>query len=186
MKRLAPLLLLVVACAAKDALAPWDQLTKDEACAAYVGRKTLLLVADLPVVGTACGVSVRVSGREVVVEVPSKAFRSGNSMRDAAVLDTLGGKERAPLVFTATFPDEALPESVPGSLTIRGRASPLTARLTRELDGAVRVTAVTSFAELGLAAPRLAGGLVVSTHDELTLYARVPSARLPSDISRAD
>lgn len=165
---------------AASAVAPSAPLFADPgtAVAYQVGER--LFGHENHVVGRNRAVTVTVESkgdqRRVVVSALDGGFKTDRSMRDGRVAGYLGGGGRSVVVASGWFPAVSLTalsqgeHRLDGSLTLRGHLAPVTLE-ARGSNGAVLVTTVTSFKDLGLDPPSIF--LMGSVHQPLTLSAQI-------------
>lgn len=166
-------------------------------CVAYRTVKDMLFAKNVPIVGLSCEVKARIvspddpAGPRVAIEVPIKSFDSGNLLRNYSVSDILGAGSQPDLLFASDPLDvEALRENLAGSgsgfevrgqLTIAGVEHEVSSRVEiSEFEGRrfVRGRFSTTFADLGMEAPRAGVGLIAEVHEELDLLAHIDLTRV--------
>jgi len=157
---------------------------QEDHCLAYRTEKTMFFFVDVEVVGKTCELTARVekTGEQVRFEVsfPIHSLDSGNGFRDGDVAEILAGEAHPEFRFvSASLTLEQVRKvlkqgatELPGVLEFAGQPHPVgfPIELSRQ-SGAWVVTGklVTSFTELGLELPTVAGGVVADAQDYLEL-----------------
>lgn len=155
-------------------------------CVAWKTYKRMFLVKSVAPVGISCKAVVETSsssaGKKVVVKVPIASFDSGEPARDKDVEKTLGA-DRNPEVIITTLP--VTPEQssalfstgraqLEADLEVNGRTIRKAFAIELEPDrSSVYVKLGTTFTEMGIPAPTVAGGLVAKVRDTLELHGRL-------------
>lgn len=164
----------------------FKEKSADKTCVAWETRKTLMLFMKKEPVGMHCSVKVRfVKGSEsdnyaLQIDVPIDGFDSGDSTRDKEVLNILkAGVMPSIQIVTDALPEstwrkrDSLDETTLGATLTGGFGSyPLT--LVAHKKATVwRGVVKTSFSQLGLKQPSVAGGMVADVEDILFLHFQV-------------
>lgn len=164
-------------------------------CVAYRARKTMFLVSSGEVIGRNCDISAQVLPEvgglyHIEVNIPVKSFQSGDADRDEDVMKTLKASDRAELVFKSKpmtaeewrklFAKEKF--QIAGELSIGKKTYPIkldSHYLQTEDSGAeVEGMAKVSFKDFDIDPPRVAGGLIAKTKQDLELHFHLLSSRI--------
>lgn len=156
-------------------------------CVAWQASKRMFLIDSQYPVGKTCQVEIKFqkNGDQRVVEVtvPISSFDSGEKERDQEVAKLLLA-DQFPYIKIVTQPFSSQEIEVfksgslvelPGRLEFAGRSIEKTFQVRKadNPNGAAHVVVQTTFTELGLQAPKVAGGLVAKVRDELKLYGQL-------------
>lgn len=167
----------------KDLALNVTQFQPDKSCVAWKASKRMFLVKSVEPVGVSCNVELKwnTQSRELVVEVPIDSFDSQEPERDAEVAKLLKATEHPSIQIATAAISAAEIEALRAkeAVTLKGRMSLAGQTLEKDFkvyrlsDELAHVVLQTSFSELNLQAPTVAGGVVAKVRDPLTLVAQL-------------
>ncbi|MDH5655525.1 MAG: hypothetical protein OEZ34_06425 [Spirochaetia bacterium] len=146
-------------------------------CTAFQTSKSMLFSDMVKVTGINCSQEIQIEEKKnyivLIVKIPGKKFKTGNSRRNAAVGEILGD-----MVFTAELSNSLIRkfskmQTLKGNLVIKGKSSPVAFTISSE-GRFIAGTASSSLKDLGIAPPVVGPlGAIAKTHDQVTLGFKV-------------
>lgn len=159
---------------------------KGKNCVAWKASKRMFLMGSEEPVGTTCQISVELTARDagkiLVIKVPVGSFESGEPDRDKEVTRLLGGEKFPNIVITSQVIGQELVQrlangdqvALSAQLEINGKSFKKAFQIKKPNGQPfARISLSTSFSELSIEAPTVAGGLVAKVRDPLELHGQI-------------
>ncbi|MFK7871668.1 MAG: hypothetical protein AB8C84_00660 [Oligoflexales bacterium] len=163
---------------------------KGDHCVSWKTQKTMFLFRALEPAGKNCSITTTVTTKKDTIVLtgifPIKNFDSGEEDRDVAVFDLLGGKNQEDLIFISApiKRDHFLKQEtskISGTLQINNKQFDVIFDVTlskKETNYIFNGTLQTTFTNLGLEPPSVAGGLIANVKDTLELSFQFQSSKI--------